>query len=95
MQVRNKGQSCPEALWTSALQAMPACAPEVTYQELLGGGYPGASSISSNTLANIAYYTVKAARQASSDNRGHCWPGTAPELSTCTGTLHLPSSCKS
>lgn len=52
MQVRNKGQSCPEALWTSALQAMPACAPEVTYEDLLGGGYPGASSISSNTLAN-------------------------------------------
>lgn len=52
MQVRNKSQSSPEALWASALQAVPACAPEVTYQGLLGGGYPGASSISSNTLAN-------------------------------------------
>lgn len=26
MQVRNKGQSSPEALWASALQEMPACA---------------------------------------------------------------------
>lgn len=75
-------------------QCLPVqCSPEVTYQGVLAGGYPGASTISSSTFANT-YGIVKAAKQASSDNWGHCWPGSAPELSTCTGTLHLHSSCE-
>lgn len=37
---------------------------------------------------------MEAAKQASGDNWGHCWHGTASELVTCMGTLSLPSYCK-
>lgn len=70
------------------------CGPEVTCQGVLGGGCPGASSISSSTFANTYLLHSEGSRQGSSDNWDQCWPGTAPEPCTCTGGQHLPSSCK-
>lgn len=42
----------------------------------------------------LAYYGVETAKQASSDNWGHCWHPTASELVICMDTLISPSSCK-
>lgn len=94
--MRNKGQGCPEAPWASALWALPACLCLFSWSDLpgtTGRRLPWSQNYQLQYFANT-YCIVKAAKQASSDNWGHCWPGTAPELSTCTGTLHLPSTCE-
>lgn len=96
--MRIKGQSCPDCGRVPCKQCLPACLCSVLlkwptredWEEITLEPAVSAPAL----LQTLAYFIVKAAKQASSGSWGHCWPGTASELGTCTGMLHLPSSCR-